>query len=123
VATLKLGGMAKMLAQHCELKSWDMDTLMLGIPEEQRHLSDKSFQDKLKATVAEHFGKPVRIEITVGQVSGMTPVQIENQEKQSRQADAMASIEQDPTVRELVDTFDAQIVESSIKPLQQENKT
>ncbi len=118
VASLKLGGMAKMLAQHCELKSWDGDCLMLGIPEEHRHLSDKSFQDKLKAAVAEHFSKPVKIDITVGQVSGMTPVQIENREKQSRQADAVASIEQDPTVRELVETFDAQIVESSIKPLQ-----
>jgi len=118
VATLKLGGMAKMLAQHCELKGWDGDCLMLCIPEEHRHLSDKSFQDKLKATVTEHFGKPVRIDITVGQISGMTPVQIENREKHSRQADAVASIEQDPTVRELVETFDAQIVESSIKPLQ-----
>jgi len=118
VATLKLGGMAKMLAQHCELKSWDGDCMMLCIPEEHRHLSDKSFQDKLKTTVTEHFGKPVRIDITVGQISGMTPVQIENREKQSRQADAVCAIEQDPTVRELVETFDAQIVESSIKPLQ-----
>ena len=31
----------------------------------------------------------------------------------------MAAIEQDPFVRELVDNFDARIVGSSIKPVQQ----
>ena len=118
VTRLKLGGMAKMLAQHCELKSWDGDGLLLCVPEEHRHLGDKSFQEKLKTTVSEHFGKPLKIDITIGEVSGMTPAQIENREKQTRQAEAVASIEQDPTVRELVETFDAQIVESSIKPLQ-----
>ena len=33
-----------------------------------------------------------------------------------RQAQAVAAIEQDPFVRELVDTFDGRIVGSSIKP-------
>jgi DNA polymerase-3 subunit gamma/tau len=117
VARLKLGGMAKMLAQHCELKSWDGARLVLCIPDEHRKLGERNFQEKLKATVGEHFGKPLDIEIVVGEVGGMTPAQIENREKQARQADAVASIEQDPTVRELVETFDGEIVESTIKPL------
>ena len=118
MARLKLGGMAKMLAQHCELKSWDGETLVMSVPEEHRHLTEKSYQDKLKATVNDYFGKPIKIDIAVGEVTGMTPAQIGNREKQARQADAVASIEQDSFVREVVDTFDAQIIESSIKPLQ-----
>ncbi|MFA7240946.1 MAG: DNA polymerase III subunit gamma/tau [Sulfuricellaceae bacterium] len=118
VARLKLGGMAKMLAQHCELKSWDGDTLALCVPEEHRHLTEKSYQEKLKTTVGEHFGQSIKIDIALGQVTGMTPAQIGNREKQVRQAEAVASIEQDPFVREMLDTFDAQVIESSIKPLQ-----
>ncbi|MBS4098264.1 MAG: DNA polymerase III subunit gamma/tau [Sulfuricella sp.] len=123
VARLKLGGMAGMLAKQCELKNWDGNTLEFHVPEEHRHLADKSYQDKLKEAVAKHFGNPVNINIAVGKIVGMTPAQVEGREKQARQVEAVASIEGDPFVRELVETFDAQIIESSIKPLQQENRT
>lgn len=117
VARLRLGGMAGMLAKQCELKSWEGDILEFHVPEEHRHLTDKSYQDKLKDAVSKYFGREIRLAIGVGQVAGMTPAQVETREKQARQADAIASIESDPLVRELVETFDGQIIESSIKPL------
>jgi DNA polymerase-3 subunit gamma/tau len=117
VNQLKLGGMAKMLAQHCELKSFDNGLLELCVPQVHRHLMDKPYQDKLKAAVTEHFAEPVRLSITEGSVTGDTPAQIENREKQEKQSLAVAAIEQDPFVRTLVENFDAKVIESSIKPL------
>ncbi len=117
VNQLKLGGMAKMLAQHCELKSFDNGLLELCVPQEHRHLMEKPYQDKLKASVSEHFSEPVRLSITEGSVTGDTPAQIENREKQEKQSLAVAAIEQDPFVRKLVENFDAKVIESSIKPL------
>ncbi|MDD5331056.1 MAG: DNA polymerase III subunit gamma/tau [Sulfuricella sp.] len=117
VNQLKLGGMAKMLAQHCELKSFDEQRLELCVPVEHRHLTDKAYQEKLKAAVAEYFGAPVKIDISVGEVTGATPAQIEGREKQERQSKAIAAIEQDAFVRELIENFDAKIIEPSIKPL------
>jgi DNA polymerase-3 subunit gamma/tau len=117
VNQLKLGGMAKMLAQHCELKSFDNGLLELCVPQVHRHLMDKPYQDKLKAAVTEHFAEPVRLSITEGSVTGDTPAQIENREKQEKQSLAVAAIEQDPLVRTLVENFDAKVIESSIKPL------
>lgn len=117
VNQLKLGGMAKMLAQHCELKSFDNGLLELCVPQAHRHLMDKPYQDKLKAAVTEHFAEPVKLSITEGSVTGDTPAQIENREKQEKQSLAVAAIEQDPLVRTLVENFDAKIIESSIKPL------
>jgi DNA polymerase-3 subunit gamma/tau len=117
VNQLKLGGMAKMLAQHCELKSFDNGLLELCVPQEHRHLMEKPYQDKLKAAVTEHFAEPVRLSITEGSVTGDTPAQIENREKQEKQSLAVAAIEQDPFVRKLVENFDAKVIESSIKPL------
>lgn len=117
VSQLKLGGMAKMLAQHCELKSFDNGLLELCVPQEHRHLMEKPYQDKLKAAVTEHFAEPVRLSITEGSVTGDTPAQIDNREKQEKQSLAVTAIEQDPFVRKLVENFDAKVIESSIKPL------
>lgn len=117
VSQLKLSGMAKMLAQHCELKSFDNGLLELCVPQEHRHLMEKPYQDKLKAAVTEHFAEPVRLSISEGSVTGDTPAQIENRDKQEKQSLAVAAIEQDSFVRKLVENFDAKIIESSIKPL------
>jgi DNA polymerase-3 subunit gamma/tau len=117
VNQLKLGGMAKMLAQHCELKSFDSGLMELCVPQEHRHLMEKPYQDKLRAAVTEHFAEPIRLNITEGSVTGDTPAQIESREKQEKQSMAVAAIEQDPFVRNLVENFDAKIIESSVKPL------
>jgi DNA polymerase III subunit gamma/tau len=45
-----------------------------------------------------------------------SPAAIADRDRQQRQAQAVAAIEQDPFVRELVDTFDGRVVGSSIKP-------
>ena len=50
--------------------------------------------------------------------AGASPAAVADREKQQRQAQAIAAIEQDPFVRELVENFDGRVVESSIKPAQ-----
>ncbi len=116
VAQLGLGGMAKMLAQHCELKSHDGARIELCVPDEHKHLTEKSYQDKLKAALDAFLGVPVFLNISLGSVTGITPAKLVHEEKQARQAEAIAAIEQDPFVRELIEDFDAQVIESTIKP-------
>jgi len=118
VGQLKLNGMAKMLAQHCEVKSFSEDAIELCVPEAHKHLLDKAYQDKVKAALAEHLGKPVRLKFSIGSVTGMTPAELENREKQAKQSQAIAAIETDPFVRELVENFDAKLIDASIKPIQ-----
>jgi DNA polymerase-3 subunit gamma/tau len=118
VERLKIGGMAKMLAQHCELRSYENDAFDLCVPEEHRHLTDPSFQAKLKASVDDLFGRSMRLNVSVGAITGMTPAAIQGEERRKKQEEAIAAIEQDPFVRELVETMDARIIESTIKPVQ-----
>ncbi|TCV79116.1 DNA polymerase III subunit gamma/tau [Sulfurirhabdus autotrophica] len=118
VNILNLGGMARMLAQHCELKRQDGNIWELCVPQEHKHLLERAYQERLKTAVNEYLGSPQIIQINIGEVVGLTPAQLNNQEKQERQSEAIASIEQDPFVRELVENFDAKVVESSIKPIQ-----
>jgi DNA polymerase-3 subunit gamma/tau len=118
VARLRLSGMAKMLAQHCELKSFAESVLELCVPDEHRYLTEKAYQEKLRSALAEFFGEPIQLHISIGVVTGQTPAQVENREKQEKQAKAVAAIEQDAFVREVIENFDAKIIESSIKSLQ-----
>ena len=117
VNQLKLNGMAKMLAQNCEMKNFSTDNIELCVQAEHKHLLEKTYQDKIKKALSEHFGKPVRLKLSVGSVTGMTPAELDTREKQAKHLQAVAAIETDPFVRELVDNFDAKLIISSIKPI------
>jgi DNA polymerase-3 subunit gamma/tau len=58
----------------------------------------------------------LRLAIQVVDDAGASPAAVAARDKQQRQAQAVAEIEQDPFVRELVETFDARVVDSTIKP-------
>ncbi len=119
VGRLRLSGMARMLAEHCELTALGEGTIRLTVPQEHRHLADKPYQEKLRQALEQHFQKPVKLSIEVGRTTGPTPAQRQRDERERRQAQAVAAIEQDPFVRELVEQFDARVIESTIKPVQQ----
>ena len=70
----------------------------------------------MKAALEVFLGAPVFLNISLGSVTGITPAKLVHEEKQARQAEAIAAIEQDPFVRELIEDFDAQVIESTIKP-------
>jgi DNA polymerase-3 subunit gamma/tau len=117
VGRIKVGGMARMLADNCEFRSLDGDRLELAVPEEHKHLLEKVYTDKLQAALAEYFGRKLRLRISTGG-TGNTPARIEGQERQAKLAKAIESIDADPFVRDLVENFDARVKDSSIKPVQ-----
>jgi DNA polymerase-3 subunit gamma/tau len=118
VNQLKLSGLAKMLAQHCEVKNVSPDEIEFCVPEIHKHLLDKAYQERMQTALREHLGKPVRLKFSVGIITGLTPAELGNHEKQEKQSQAVAAIEADPFVRELVQHFDAKLIVSSIKPIQ-----
>jgi DNA polymerase III subunit gamma/tau len=117
IAQLKLGGMARMLAEHCELQEFRDGRLDLAVPEAHRHLVEKAYTDKLQAALEERLETKLKLQITIGG-SGNTPVAIEDREKQENLERAVAAIDADPFVRDLVENFDARVVDSSIKPIE-----
>ncbi|GJL75301.1 DNA polymerase III subunit gamma/tau [Nitrosomonas sp.] len=118
VKHLNLTGMAKMLAQHSEANILTHDKVELFVPEAHKHLLDKKYQHAIQTALDLHLGKPVSLNFAIGSITGMTPVAIQQMEIETKQAKAIAAIEKDPVVQELVDNFDAKIIESSIKPIQ-----
>ena len=115
VDALKLG-LARTLAQNCELESFDENNINLTVPDLQRHLLDPNYQDKLSAAIDQHFGRKIKLSLKVGG-SGNTPAKQIFEEKAAVQSEAESAIQQDDFVQALLKDFGANIVPSSIKPI------
>ena len=117
-ARLNLVGMARQLAQHCELATLDEASVTLRLPPLHKHLLGATQQAKLQSELERHFGRSLRLTVQLADPAGETPVARSNSIKRERHERAVASIEEDPFVRDVVDIFDATINEASIKPLE-----
>ncbi|AJP48271.1 hypothetical protein PG1C_06960 [Rugosibacter aromaticivorans] len=120
VAKLSLSGMAKQLAQHCELTQLTGTAILLRLSPVHKHLLGTVQQDKLQAELQSHYGRKLRLEIEVAEPASVTPAERSRTAQRERQDRAIAAIEQDPFVREVVDLFDASIDESTIKSITRE---
>jgi DNA polymerase III subunit gamma/tau len=118
VARLPLAGMARMLAQYSELCRIEGDRIELTLPAAHKHLLEKAYQERLSGAVREQLGHPYRLAFSIGETRGNSAAEVEERERQSRQAKAVQAIEGDPFVRDLVENFDARLIQASIKPIQ-----
>ncbi|BBP05271.1 hypothetical protein TPL01_14470 [Sulfuriferula plumbiphila] len=111
VTSLRLGGQARMLAVHSELELCAGDCLQLRVPIAHKHLADKSYQDKLREAISAHFGRPMRLQVSLAEGEANTPVRQQNEARAARQSEAEAAIASDPFVQDVVQQFDARVVE------------
>jgi DNA polymerase-3 subunit gamma/tau len=116
VDQLKLG-LARALAQNCELVRFDEKAIYLSVPIAHKHLMDPKYQEKLRTSIQQYFDKKIQLHFEIGG-SGNTPAQQMSEEKATLQSQAIAAINQDDFVQALVKDFGAHIIPSSIKPIQ-----
>ena len=112
---LRVTGAAKQLAERSELVAFEADSIELTIGPESRALADKAYVDKLKAALAEYFGRPLALTVKVGTVNGRSAAAIADGERRAREDSANARMDADPFVQELVAGFDATV--ESVKPV------
>jgi len=115
VDELKLG-LARELAKHCELVTYDENSISLSVPEAQKHLISPNYQEKLSTAIAQYFGKKIKLQFSIGG-TGNTPAKQISQEKAQAQANAETAIEEDDFVQALINDFGATIIPNSIKPI------
>ncbi|MES1998414.1 MAG: DNA polymerase III subunit gamma/tau [Pseudomonadota bacterium] len=115
---LKLGGQARMLAVHSELEGFDGDRLRLRVPIEHKHLAEKSYQDKLREALSTHFVRAMQLSVSLVEGQANTPVRQQNEARAARQVEAETAIANDPFVQDLVQQFDARVLE--VKPIAKE---
>ena len=117
VASLPLSGLAKELAQNCELRQLGEVECLLRLPPSQAHLQMKPGPDKLQQALSEYFGRGMKVRFELAQNELDTPAETVGRQRQERQDHAVAAITQDTFIRDAIESLDASIVESSIKPI------
>ncbi|TVT56204.1 MAG: DNA polymerase III subunit gamma/tau [Azoarcus sp. PHD] len=118
VRLLGIGGLVRELAQHCEWVECVDDLLVLRLSDTHRHLLDmnRAAVERVQELLASALARPLRIRVDVGAITGETPAQRDEIERRARHAVAVAALESDPFVRELIERFDATLVEATVKP-------
>jgi len=117
VSELQLNGLARELAQHCELRELNETDCVLRLAPAHAHLQMKPAPDKLRQALSDYLGRPVALRFELAQTEADTPAATVGRERRERQEQAIASIEQDSFVRDVIESCDASLVESSIKPI------
>ena len=114
---LSLGGMARELAQHCELRSCEEAMVVLRLSPAHKHLQMKPAFDKLQQSLSDYFGRPIQLSIELAAIESATPAVTAQAERRERQEKAIGAIEKDDFVRDVIEMFDATLIETSIKPV------
>ncbi|MEX2353819.1 MAG: DNA polymerase III subunit gamma/tau [Gammaproteobacteria bacterium] len=116
IEEMELNGLVKEFAGHCSLKEHSDKRLHLSLRPEQEHLLKTNQKQKLQKAIEERFGAEVKLLISVEEPVTETPIQQQHKREQARKQAAVESFQQDPHVREMIDTFDASIESDSIQP-------
>jgi DNA polymerase III subunit gamma/tau len=117
--SLKLG-LARALAQNCEMISYDENSFYLRVAESNKHLVSATYQEKLSSAINQHFGKKIKLNIEISGVAAVeinTPAKLNAVEKANIQSTAEQAIMGDSFVQALMNDFGATIIPNSIKPI------
>lgn len=111
---LKLG-LARALAQHCEMLSYDDNSITLRVTESQKHLASANYQDKLSVAINNHFSRKIKLTINIDNEAN-TPAKQNAEERAVIQSGVEEAMMNDEFVQSLIQDLDAKVIPNSIKP-------
>jgi len=120
ISKLKLVGLARQLADNVAFIRFEKDLLQLSLAEGLAHLARPKTQEKLQKALDKYLNHPIKISFTDTSPTEQPAPTLASQqaEQQSiQQQRATDSIHNDPAIDALKQSFDARIIESSIKPI------
>ena len=115
VNNLKLG-IANALAQECEFKAYQNYIFELTLDSNKGHLMQDNYVEKLEESLINHFNKKIKVKIFVDEVK-TTPAIKTSEEKSKLLKETESAMMKDGFVKDLIENFDAQVVPTSIEPL------
>ena len=119
VAAMALQGPAGQLAAHCVLVERVKDLVKLRLDRAGEVFHRAQLVQKLTQALSQHYGEPVRLEISVADADRIepTPARQQAQAADERLKAAEQAIESDPAVLAMRDIFGATVQPGSVKPL------
>ncbi len=116
IIELELTGLVKELAGHCVLKDHSSDRIQLQLRPAQEHLLKTGQKDRLQKAIQDRYGAHLKLTISVEEPETQTPIQQKVQAEQDRLKQAANSLQTDPFVKQMQDSFSATLDQKSIQP-------
>lgn len=117
VDQLGLKGMTRELAQHSACQSFSEGLVVLNLPATHRQLQMPASEQRLAQALSEKMGTAIRVRFDIVEQVGVTAAVLKQEAAVERMNNAVAAIESDPLVQEMIDVFDAKLIDGSIRPL------
>lgn len=115
ITKLDLQSANRLLASNCALLGRDgMDVRLQLDPSAEAYLT-RTRQEALQRALAEHFGEPLKLSISVGPAAAETPFQQKAREEDEELQAARDTLRADPNVQNLIDTFGAEMNSDSVR--------
>lgn len=116
---LALSGVTGTLAANCQLESSDDDRCLLKLAEHHASLWNASHEQRIADALSRLYQREMKVAIEVGETNVETPAQHTERKRQENQAKAVAEIENDEHVQQLIENFNGRLDPESISPLMQ----
>jgi DNA polymerase-3 subunit gamma/tau len=114
---LGLGGIVYTIAINCVLRSREGSRLEFALDQANAALFNKGHVQQISSALEKHFDCALTVEIEPGEVEGETPAQRQARLNLERQQAAVATLEADPLLQDLITRFDGELDRSSITPV------
>jgi len=111
---LGLAGMVYNIARHSELREVRGAHLQFVLDAGNSSLFNDDHTRKIRLALENYFGGPLTVEITPGEPARETPAMRQERLSGERQQAAVASLEADPVLQNLINRFDGELDRSSI---------
>ena len=95
VEELQISGLARELAQHCELRELNETDCLLRLAPGHGHLQMKPSPEKLQQALSEYVGRPLLIRFETAKTEMDTPAATAGRERRERQERSISAIEQE----------------------------
>ena len=112
---LELSGMAAQLAGHCVVRGWDGKVLSLEVDRNCASMLGSLAEKRLLEALQQHVGRAIGLSWQQGAVED-TPAERRQAKHEQRRQQAVHDMANDPLVQGLQETFDAELIENSIRP-------
>ncbi|HHO59660.1 MAG TPA: hypothetical protein ENJ64_05410, partial [Thiotrichales bacterium] len=133
VEALSLGGLVKQLAINCAFKKREDNVIVLQLAQGHSNLLNPKPKQRLQQALGEYYDIDAQLEIEIVTTDASsddagtrqaaaaptleTPAQATQREQQQRQQQAEQAIHADSFVQTLKETFNAEVIPGSIKPV------
>jgi DNA polymerase-3 subunit gamma/tau len=117
--SLNPGGITGNILTNCVVTEIGKGSLKLCLDETQSAVFGEEHRSRIEQLFSGHFGQPLAVDIRVGRPSGESPAAFNQRIRREQLERLRTGFQQDPNVRQLVETFSGQVVVDSISPIKQ----